>query len=193
MKYSVQARISIESGPSPGEKSMLNPRAFRRLAAAVLASAAMAGAAQAEEASVIDGYAQLLELHREWRAFERPPSLGLASALLIARQVAAGLAGVTLGDAGVYGPHYGATPNANAEACTWPAKLSAPAPGVVGVSVLTACTTPWVVARLPAESRTKARSPGCTKVCIFEYALTWSMPALVRESETRTRPSSTSS
>jgi hypothetical protein len=54
---------------------MLHARPFRRLAAAVLASAAIAGPAPAEEASVIDGYAQLLELHREWRAFERPPSL----------------------------------------------------------------------------------------------------------------------
>ena len=52
-------------------------------------------------------------------------------------------------------------------------------------------TTPWVVARLPAESSTKARSPSPPKRCSLLWVLIWSAPALVRESDAKTSPSST--
>ena len=42
--------------------------------------------------------------------------------------------------------------------------------------------------RLPLLSRMNTRSPGWTKVCILRAMLTWSWPALVRESEAITRP-----
>ena len=48
----------------------------------------------------------------------------------------------------------------------------------------------WVQERLPLLSRTKTRSPGWTKMCILRATLTWSWPALVRESEAITRPCS---
>src|SRR5258706_5321008 len=45
--------------------------------------------------------------------------------------------------------------------------------------------------RLPAVSRPIIRSPVRSNTCIFWNVETRSMPALVRESETRVRPSST--
>ena len=51
--------------------------------------------------------------------------------------------------------------------------------------------TDWLTARLPAESNTMTRSPGISKKVIFRKVLTWSTPALVRESDRNTRPSST--
>ena len=51
--------------------------------------------------------------------------------------------------------------------------------------------TAWLVARLPADSNTRTRSPGISKKVIFRNVLTWSTPALVRESDRNTRPSST--
>jgi len=47
----------------------------------------------------------------------------------------------------------------------------------------------WVQERLPLLSRMNTRSPGWTKVCILRATLTWSCPALVRESEAMTSPS----
>ena len=46
----------------------------------------------------------------------------------------------------------------------------------------------WVQERLPLLSRTKTRSPGCSKRCILRATFTWSWPALVRESEAITSP-----
>ena len=43
--------------------------------------------------------------------------------------------------------------------------------------------------RLPLERSVNSRSPGMTKLCILQQMSTWSMPALVRESEAITRPS----
>jgi hypothetical protein len=53
--------------------------------------------------------------------------------------------------------------------------------------VRTAC----VVARLPADSSTKKRSCASSTTCILPKTLTWSGPALVRESEANTSPCST--
>jgi hypothetical protein len=50
-------------------------------------------------------------------------------------------------------------------------------------------TTLWVSERLPLVKMQKARSPGCTKVCIFRQTFTWSYPELVRESEAMMSPS----
>jgi len=51
--------------------------------------------------------------------------------------------------------------------------------------------TDWLTARLPAASNTMTRSPGISKKVILRKVLTWSTPALVRESDRNTRPSST--
>lgn len=59
------------------------------------------------------------------------------------------------------------------------------------LSRLSRRNTAWVVARLPAVSKQIARSSPPSKVCIFEYVLIWSTPALVRESEANTNPWST--
>lgn len=47
-------------------------------------------------------------------------------------------------------------------------------------------TTDCEQERLPLVRRMKARSPGCTKACIFRQTFTWSKPAFVRESEAST-------
>ncbi len=52
---------------------MPHPSAVRRFAISVAAACLFAGPAQAEEMSVIEGYDKLLQLHRDWRAFEKPP------------------------------------------------------------------------------------------------------------------------
>jgi len=49
-----------------------------------------------------------------------------------------------------------------------------------------------VIARLPELRSTMARSPGFSKIVILRKVLIWSTPALVRESERRTTPSSRS-
>src|SRR3954447_478403 len=49
-------------------------------------------------------------------------------------------------------------------------------------------TTDCVSDRLPLASSTNTRSPGCSNTCILRQTLTWSYPALVRESEAITRP-----
>ena len=46
---------------------------IRRLAFAFAATCAIAIPAHSGEMSVTDGYTKLLQLHQEWRAFERPP------------------------------------------------------------------------------------------------------------------------
>ena len=46
---------------------------IRRSAFAMAAACAIAIPAQSGEMSMIDGYARLLQLHQEWRTFERPP------------------------------------------------------------------------------------------------------------------------
>jgi hypothetical protein len=46
---------------------------IRRSAFAMTAACAIAIPAQSGEMSMIDGYARLLQLHQEWRTFERPP------------------------------------------------------------------------------------------------------------------------
>jgi hypothetical protein len=46
-----------------------------RLALLVFIAVASAAAAQAKEMAVIDGYGEMLQLHREWRAFEEPPRI----------------------------------------------------------------------------------------------------------------------
>jgi len=51
---------------------MMNLSTLRRLAFAMAAACAFAIPAYSGEMSVIDGYARLLQLHQEWRAFERP-------------------------------------------------------------------------------------------------------------------------
>ena len=48
--------------------------------------------------------------------------------------------------------------------------------------------TDCVSESLPLASSTNTRSPGVTNVYIFRQVLTWSYPALVRESEAITRP-----
>jgi len=52
---------------------MNNPSAFRRFALAFAALTAIAGPVHAGDAPVTTGYDQLLQLFRDWRAFERPP------------------------------------------------------------------------------------------------------------------------
>jgi len=52
---------------------MKNLSMIRGFACAIATACVIAGAAHAGEMSVIDGYARLLQLHQEWRAFERPP------------------------------------------------------------------------------------------------------------------------
>src|SRR4029079_6111034 len=56
---------------------------------------------------------------------------------------------------------------------------------------LTRLITPWVSERLPAVSNAKKRSPGFSKVNILRKVETRSIPALVRESDASTTPSST--
>src|SRR4029079_9846799 len=56
---------------------------------------------------------------------------------------------------------------------------------------LTRLITPWVSERLPAVSSAKKRSPGFSKVNILRKVETRSIPALVRESDASTTPSST--
>src|SRR6185312_2061070 len=51
--------------------------------------------------------------------------------------------------------------------------------------------TPWVSERLLAVSNAKKRSPGFSKVNILRKVETRSIPALVRESDASTTPSST--
>ncbi len=51
-------------------------------------------------------------------------------------------------------------------------------------------TTAWVVARLPAASRTMTRSPGTSHVYILRNVEIESTPALVRVSDMKTRPRS---
>ena len=46
----------------------------------------------------------------------------------------------------------------------------------------------WVIDRLPDDSMTITRSPGCTNVRIFEKRAIWSTPALVRESDAKIIP-----
>ncbi|MDH4260840.1 MAG: hypothetical protein OEW16_11145, partial [Gammaproteobacteria bacterium] len=46
---------------------------IRRLAFAIAVACAIALPARPGEMSVMDGYARLIQLHQEWRAFERPP------------------------------------------------------------------------------------------------------------------------
>ncbi len=47
----------------------------------------------------------------------------------------------------------------------------------------------WEIDRLPAVIRTIMRSPGFSKTLILRKVPTWSTPALVRESDRKTRPS----
>lgn len=49
------------------------PNMIRRLALLCFIAAGPPGTVQAGETAVIDGYGSLLQLHREWRAFEEPP------------------------------------------------------------------------------------------------------------------------
>ena len=48
----------------------------------------------------------------------------------------------------------------------------------------------WLIERLPLVRMTKTRSPSWTKRYILRQVLTWSKPALDRESEAMTSPSS---
>src|ERR1700724_3797093 len=59
----------------------------------------------------------------------------------------------------------------------------------VSTPSLSRLTTAWLSARLPAVSSTMTRSPGTSKTCILPKVETWSMPALVRVSDSRTMPS----
>ena len=66
---------------------------------------------------------------------------------------------------------------------------------VSGVSVCLAwalrrLTTCWVVAKLPLLSSTSTPWPGCSETVILQKLDTWSRPALVRESEANSMPSS---
>ncbi len=54
----------------------------------------------------------------------------------------------------------------------------------------TICRTACVMARLPADSSTISRSPGCSNTVILRKVEIWSTPALVRESARNTSPAS---
>jgi hypothetical protein len=52
--------------------------------------------------------------------------------------------------------------------------------------------TAWVIARLPAVCSTNTRSPGFCRTVVLRKVLMWSTPALVRESDRKTSPVSSS-
>jgi hypothetical protein len=60
----------------------------------------------------------------------------------------------------------------------------------VPIALRSVLTTVCVVARLPEFSSTSTRSSAVCSTVIFENVDTWSTPALVRESEANSSPSS---
>src|ERR1700677_1248604 len=61
-------------------------------------------------------------------------------------------------------------------------------PSPLSKSLRNKVVTDWVHDSEPLARRTNTRSPGWTKQCILLTVLTWSYPALVRESDAITSP-----